>query len=204
MTKPIFQTGTGDKNGSSVLRHLLGSPGMWSIVFVIIAAWMAHHYLGAIGGAEALRERFGMTAIVPLIVVHGLVSVSPLPGELVALANSMVFGFTLGVVSNWSGWMLAAIIQYGLVRRTASDLNLEQSSLWKRVPTWLQSVPVHHPFFLIGARWLPFGGHLVNTAAGAAAVPLWRHFWCSAISILPIAIIVAALGSAAAKALSVD
>lgn len=190
------------KNDPSLIRRIVTSPGVWSIALVIAAAAVAQHYLGVIGGAETLRERWGLSALLPLIVVHGLVSVSPLPGEVVAFTNSMVFGFALGVVANWSGWMLGAIIEYRLVRKTTSDLRLDQLSSRVRLPTWLKSLPVDHPVFLITSRWLPFGCHIANTAAGAAAVPLWRHTWCSAIGILPLAVLVAAAGSGMANVLS--
>jgi uncharacterized membrane protein YdjX (TVP38/TMEM64 family) len=198
----VFRSFFEEQRRFSIIRRLLASPGMWCIVLVIIAAWLAQHYVGVVGGAEVLRQRFGLSAMLPLIVVHALVSVSPLPGEVVAFTNSMVFGFQLGVVCSWSGWMLGAVIEYRLVRKATNDLGLSQSSLWTtRAPKWLQSFPVDHPCFLICARWLPFGCHIVNTAAGAAAVPLWRHIWCSAIGIVPLAVIVAALGSGVANAL---
>jgi uncharacterized membrane protein YdjX (TVP38/TMEM64 family) len=200
--KSDFRDCSGKRNPSTLIRRILTSPGVGCIVLVIIAAWIAQHYLGAIGGAEAMRARLGLSALLPLIVVHGLVSVSPLPGEVVAFANSMVFGFALGVVANWSGWMLGAIIEYRLVQKTTSDLGLNRPALWSSMPKWLQSLPVHHPMFLICSRWLPFGCHIANTAAGAAGVPLWRHLWCSAIGILPLAVIVAALGSGAAGMMS--
>lgn len=183
------------------LRRIVRSPGVWCIVLVIAAAWFAQQSIGVVGGAEALRERFGLTALVPLVIVHGLVSVSPLPSEVIAFTNSMVFGFALGVLANWSGWMLGAVIQYRLVRRTTSDLGLDEPMQRFRLPRWLQSLPVQHPVFLICSRWLPFGCHIANTAAGAAAVPLWRHLWCAAIGILPLAVIVAAAGSGTAKML---
>ena len=120
-------------------------------------------------------------------------------GEVVAFGNSMLFGFNVGVVSNWAGWMLAAIIQYTLVRRAASDLELSDSRVWQRAPAWLQRLPLGHPVFLICGRWLPFGSHLVNTTAGVIPVPFHRHLWCAAVSILPIAVLVASLGSGAVR-----
>ena len=177
---------------------LYRSPGLWSIVAVVVAAWFVHDLIDFSGGSEALRQRLGMAAMPLLILVHALVSVSPFPGEVVAFGNSMLFGFGLGVVSNWSGWMIAAVIEYGLARRTAIDLGIRQTPTWRRPPAWLRAVPLHHPVFLICGRWLPFGAHLVNTTAGVLPVPFWRHVWCSAVSILPVATLVAALGSGAA------
>jgi hypothetical protein len=115
--KSDFRVCSGKRNPSTLIRRILTSPGVGCIVLVIIAAWIAQHYLGAIGGAEAMRARLGLSALLPLIVVHG-------------------------------------------------------------------------------------GCHIANTAAGAAGVPLWRHLWCSAIGILPLAVIVAALGSGAAGMMS--
>ena len=93
----------------------------------------------------------------------------------------------------WVGWMLAAFLQYELMRRTAEDFDF--SGVQARMPSWLARFPVDHPAFLIVGRWLPAGSHIVNSAAGALGVPLWRHAWCSAIAIIPMALTVSGVGT---------
>jgi uncharacterized membrane protein YdjX (TVP38/TMEM64 family) len=83
----------------------------------------------------------------------------------------------------------AAVLQYGLSRRTADDVDL--SSLLERTPEWMRRFPAGHPLFLIMARQLPIGPHIVNISAGALHVPLWRHVWCAAIAVVPEAVLVA-------------
>ena len=174
-------------------QRIVASRGLRLIVGFILLAWLLVWLLDAFGGPQAFRDRYGLSAAVVLVLIHGVVAVSPLPGEAVAFANSLVYGFWFGSLFNWIGWMLAALMEYALVRRAAKEFNSQAA--FERVPLWLRRFPVAHPAFLIAGRWLPFGGHLVNCAAGAFAVGLWRHAWCSAIAIVPVAMLVAGLAN---------
>ena len=74
----------------------------------------------------------------------------------------------------------------------ARDFDFEHART--RLPSWLNQFPVEHPAFLIVARWLPWGPHLVNSAAGVYGVPLARHGWCAAVGIVPQALFISAVG----------
>ena len=185
----------------SIAVSLLQSRALWGIALVIFVAWVGLDQLQRVGGPAELRARWGMAAMVPLILLHAVTSVSPFPGEVIAFGNSMLFGFGWGVFCNWSGWFLAALIQYALVRRAADDLDVRESKRWESLPRWLRDVPLEHPLFLICGRWLPFGAHIVNTAAGCVPVSWRRHAICAAVGIVPVAIVVAAFGSGLAEAL---
>ena len=88
-------------------------------------------------------------------------------------------------------WMVAAITEYSLYRRIAHDAG--PIAGLGRLPAWLRRLPVHHPAFLIGARFLPFGNQLVNTTAGLARVPFLRFLWPTALALIPIAALISAL-----------
>ena len=162
-------------------RRVLRSRGFQMIVFALVAGGGAWVWIAASGGPASLREHHGLLAAALLVPLQALVSLTPFPGEVVALTNGVVFGFGWGAFAIWSGWMLTAFLQYALVRRTANDLEFEATL--DRLPAWLRRFPVDHPIFLIAARWLPYGAHLVNSAAGAFEVPRWRFTWCAAIGI---------------------
>jgi uncharacterized membrane protein YdjX (TVP38/TMEM64 family) len=87
--------------------------------------------------------------------------------------------------------MLAAVLQYWLSQRTADDIDL--ASLLERTPRWMRRFPASHPFFLIIARQLPIGPHIVNISAGVLHVPLWRHLWCAAIAVVPEAVFISGI-----------
>ena len=120
-----------------------------------------------------------------------LIAASPSPSQILAIPVGTAYGLWLGAALIWTGWMVVAVLQYGLSRRTADDIDL--SSLLERTPRWMRRFPAGHPLFLIVARQLPLGPHIVNVGAGVLHVPLWRHVWCAAIAVVPEAVLLAGI-----------
>ncbi|MEM9191168.1 MAG: VTT domain-containing protein [Myxococcota bacterium] len=177
----------------TVALRALRSPGcIASIIFIILGVVLAK-WVESIGGPEALMERYGMWAPVLSVPIHAIISISPLPGEAVVVAQGATFGFYASVPLGTVGWVLASAVEYALVRRSAEDVDFD--ALHRRLPRWFRRLPVEHPLFLIAGRWMPFGLHIVNISAGARKVPFWRHMWCSAVGSFPIAILFSAIGS---------
>lgn len=172
--------------------RLLRSRGLGGLLLATGLAALLLQGLEAAGGPEAVRARFGLAAAAVLVPVHALVAVSPFPSEVIALAHGAIYGFALGWPFTWVGWMLGALLEYGLVRRIAVDVGAAGS---ERLPRFLRGLPVPHPLFLIGGRLVPFGNHAVNALAGARRVPLWRFAWTSALAFLPFSALVAAVAS---------
>ena len=52
-----------------VASRLLQSRALWGIVLVILAAWIGLDQLQRVGGPAELRARWGMSAMVPLILL---------------------------------------------------------------------------------------------------------------------------------------
>jgi hypothetical protein len=52
-TNSVFRLLSEKQRRFSITRRLPASLGRWSIVLVVIAAWMAEEYAGLIGGAES-------------------------------------------------------------------------------------------------------------------------------------------------------
>lgn len=167
------------EEAQGIWRRMLRSPGLRLIVTALAIGWVSLAWLDHVGGPEALRDRFGFWAAGILVPLEAFASFSIFPGEFIAIALGILYGFWLGSFFIWLGWMGTAYLQYFLVRRVAEDFAEE----FERLPAWIRRFPVEHPMFLIVGRWIPFGGHLVNPAAGAFKVPLWRYSWCSAIGI---------------------
>lgn len=170
----------------SLLRRLLASRGLRLILGVAAAAWLLLRVLEALGGPEGIQTRFGWGAALLILPIQVIVSVSPIPGELVAALNVAIYGLWHGAALCWLGWMGAAFLEYGLARRTTRDLVGADP---ERLPAWLRRLPASHPAFLIFARCLPFGSHLVNTTAGAHGVALRRFTWTSALALIPLSVL---------------
>ena len=116
-----------------------------------------------------------------------------MPSELIALPTAAIYGFWLGSLLIWFGWVAATPLRYLIVSRMMTDFDFERGR--ERMPQWLQRLPVSHPAYLIFARWLPYGPHLVDYTAGAAGVRLRTLLWSSAIATVPPAFLMSALAN---------
>jgi len=180
---------------SSGLRRLPGSRALLGLLAISLLAWMAWVWLDipeALAWAQSLHGPVPALLLVPLQTAVSL-SFSPIPSDVVGIALCVVYGFAPGSLLVWFAWMLGAWIEYALVRRIAT--RLDESAARKRLPGWLRRLPVGHPAFLICGRWFPLGPHLVNGAAGASGIGLWRYTWTAALGIAPVALAVGAVAT---------
>lgn len=131
-------------------------------------------------------------ASMTLMVVHSFV---PFPAEMLAVANGMLFGLTLGVVITWAGAMLGALLAFGLARWLGQSFveRMVGEARWRKVDAWVAGFGVRA---LILARLTPvISFNLVNYAAGLAGVGWWTFAWTTALGILPITIATVLVGS---------
>jgi hypothetical protein len=77
------------------------------IAAVVLAGYVVWRWLEAIGGVEALFDRFGSLAPLVSIPVHVLLSATPFPSELIGVANGSVYGLWHGTICSWIGWWRA-------------------------------------------------------------------------------------------------
>ena len=70
--------------------RLLRSRGAQMIVLVVVLGVAGWAWLDAIGGAEAVRERFGLRAAAVLVPLLAVVAASPAPSEPVAVVFESV------------------------------------------------------------------------------------------------------------------
>lgn len=173
------------------MTRLLRSRGLRLILLVCGVGWLLVEGLDRLGGPETIRHTYGLETTWLFVPIQAVVAVSPFPGEVVAVVSSAVHGFWLGCVLNWLGWMLAAYLEYALVRWTAREVAFDEDEL----PTWLRRFPTDHPVFLMGGRYLPMGSHVVNGISGLRGLAIWRFTWTSAISLVPSAVFIAALAN---------
>ena len=181
---------------NDLLRRLLRSRGIRGLILLFGLAWLLIEALDRFGGPEAVRAEYGFAAAAILVPVHAIVAVTPFPGELIAVAHGAIYGFALGSVFSWAGWMLGALLEYSLFRRIASDVG--DAAVTARLPVWLRRFSAHHLAFLIGACLVPFGNHRVNAMAGSRVVPVWRFSWVTAVALVPFLVLFAAIAIGAA------
>ncbi len=177
------------------MRRLASSRALLGLLAVSAAAWIAWAWLDiprALAWARGLDGPIPALVLVPLQTAISL-SLSPIPSDVVGIALCVVYGFVQGSLLVWLAWMFGAWIEYALVRRIANRVDTEAAR--SRLPSWLGRLPVEHPAFLICGRWFPLGPHLVNSAAGAAGIPLWRYTWTAAVGIAPVAMLVGAVAT---------
>ena len=111
-----------------------------------------------------------------------------------AILGGLAWRLRSAFPTNWLGWWIASLFEFGLGHRARTDLDLETRIAM--LPAWLRQFPVDHPAYLILSRQIPWaGGHIATLIPGAMAVPIGRFIWCSAVAIVPAAVLWAAVGT---------
>ena len=169
-----------------------------SIAYALIAgSFIAAMYfwIESLGGPTAIREQFGTKGIVVSVIAHWILNLTPL-GEFVpmALANGAIWGFWVGALVSWSGWMGASITQYLFVRQVGTAFDV--SDRLEQLPGWMRAFPVGHPVFQIAGRSIPWMGlHLINVTSAVRGVPFPRFLAFAALGQAGPAIAMSALGA---------
>lgn len=178
----------------SVARRFFGSGFFKASIVILCVALPALWWINSLGGLQQFRSQYGHTAPMITTPIHMAVASLPIPADAICVANGALYGFWIGALLSWIGWYGAALVKFLLGRRARQDFNIEAGM--KKMPPFLQRFPVGHPAFLIGSRLIPgVGGNVSTYLPGAAGVPLSRHLWCSAIAIIPGALITAGVGA---------
>jgi uncharacterized membrane protein YdjX (TVP38/TMEM64 family) len=118
-----------------------------------------------------------------LMVLHSFV---PLPAEIIAIANGMLFGAWIGIALTWAGAMLGAILSCALARWLGRPFVrlVVSKQRWERVERLSLT-----PTTLLFVRLVPLiSFNLVNYAAGLLGVRWWPFLWTTALGILPLTI----------------
>jgi len=125
-----------------------------------------------------------------LMVLHSFV---PLPAEIIAVANGMMFGFVGGSLVTWTGAMLGAALSFAIARQVGRPALrwLVSDRRWRAVDKWEL-----RPVSLLLARLIPvISFNLINYVAGLTGVGWWTFLWTTALGILPVTIASVLLGN---------
>lgn len=148
----------------------------------------------SLDSVEALIRSWGMWSALGSIVIMILHSFVPLPAEIIAMANGMVFGALWGIVLTWTGAMLGAVISYGLARWLGQPLvrRVVPARQWDALQAWEAD---QGAAALLIARLIPvISFNLINYAAGLAGIRWPVFLWTTAVGILPLTILSVVLG----------
>lgn len=176
------------------MLKLLTSPALWLILLVLATGYLLANWVGAMGGPEVFQEKYGLLA--PLITggILFLLTPTPFPSDVISVAHGALYGFLIASVLNWAALWAAAILEANLGKRLGTDLDVEEEL--KKLPMFMQKLPVGHPLFLILGRQIPMvGSNITTLLPGAVGVPITRIIACSAIGIVPSACALAAMGA---------
>ena len=177
-----------------IVRKIATSQAVYLILGVVLIGLVLAQWVNELGGPAGIWGRFGWLAPALTVPCHAFIAVTPLPSDLVSIANGAVYGFWVGAGFNWLGWFIASFFQYGIGRRVRHDFDVEG---WvARSPAWLQRFPADHPVFIIGVRFVPYaGGHIGTLVPAAMGVTLRRFVWCTAIALVPSSLVMAGIGA---------
>jgi uncharacterized membrane protein YdjX (TVP38/TMEM64 family) len=183
-----------EKAGS--LRHptAIAGAALLALLFGgIIVLYLAHgdlKHILAIGlsteqVANTIRSwgAWAMVGSVLLMMAHSFV---PLPAEIIAIANGMVFGLIVGTMLTWIGAMFGAILAFALARWLGRQFveAILPSRYAAAIDEWTieQGTPV-----LLVSRFLPVVSfNLINYAAGLTTVSWWTFLWTTGLGIAPL------------------
>lgn len=179
-------------------RRWASAAGISVVVGVGLLAWPpgAEFIAGILhpSAADIRRaiEAWGAWAAFGSISLMVLHSVLPLPGELIAVANGMLFGPVWGAAITWVGAMIGAALSFGVARYFAAPAVARRLSRGHAeiLADWRS-----RPLPLLLVRLVPvISFNLINYGAGAAGIGWWLFLWTTALGILPITVLSVVLG----------
>ena len=135
--------------------------------------------------AEQLRSwgAWAMAASVLLMVAHSFV---PLPSELIAIANGIVFGLVAGTLVTWVGAMLGAILAFAIARWFGRRFveSILPTRYTAAIDEWTKESGT---LVLLVSRLLPIVSfNLINYAAGLTPISWWTFIWTTGLGIVPL------------------
>ncbi len=128
-----------------------------------------------------------MYILAPLFMIA--VAILPVPAEIPAMLNGMVFGPTVGVLITWGGALIGAAVSFELARRFGRPLGVKVLSPAALDRVDRLAVSAGWPGLLV-ARLIPtIAFTLLNWGAGLTPIGRWTFLWTTAIGIVPGAIV---------------
>lgn len=150
------------------------------------------------GSVDNLRQTmltYGPWAAVVLsaALMVGQAVIAPLPGNVITITNSLVFGPILGSLLSWSSTVLGASLCFLLAKALGKPFaeRIVGSSVHK-AERFFRTYGLHAMFFVRIMPFVPFDA--VSYGAGLVGVPFSRFLLATSIGIVPSILIYSYLG----------
>ncbi len=184
-------------NGAGLLWSL-GAFAIFVLLLVVVTYLWSNFSSQSASTADDLTMTFRSMGTWAVLASMGLMIVcalTPMPAEIPAMVNGMVFGPLGGTLVTWAGALVGALLAFGLARY------LGRPAIERLV------APRHRARFdsfteggygagaLLVARCIslvPF--FVLNLAGGLSAMRLWTFTWVTALGIIPLTILLVYFG----------
>jgi uncharacterized membrane protein YdjX (TVP38/TMEM64 family) len=151
--------------------------------------------LAAVRRAVAASGAWGP---VVYVVLHVLVTLVPVPKNLLAGIAGVLFGLTAGIALSWTASMVSALVGFYLARRLGRDAVEELTG--PRVETVRRILHEHGRLSVVIARLTPVVPFtVVNYAAGISPVTRRDYLLGTAVGVLPGTVAYVAVGASAGR-----
>jgi uncharacterized membrane protein YdjX (TVP38/TMEM64 family) len=135
--------------------------------------------------ADQLRSwgTWAVAVSVLLMMAHSFV---PLPSELIAIANGIVFGLVVGTAVTWVGAMFGAVLAFALARWFGRGFveTVLPARYTASIDEWTRE---QGTLVLLISRLLPvISFNLINYAAGLTPISWWTFLWTTGLGIVPL------------------
>jgi uncharacterized membrane protein YdjX (TVP38/TMEM64 family) len=171
------------------------------MLIIIVAVPQLRHCIGLVlhGHFRALRHYIrslgagGFGLLLGLMLAHAIIFY---PSEIITATAGFVYGFAPGLAFVVVGWLLAALLSYGLGRSVGRPVL--RSILGRRFIRLERGMDRGGIALLISGRLIPVVPFaLLGYAAGATHIGVWRFSWTTVLGYLPLTTAVTYLGSQA-------
>jgi uncharacterized membrane protein YdjX (TVP38/TMEM64 family) len=131
--------------------------------------------------------------LAPLFMI--VVAILPIPAEIPAMLNGMLFGAWLGTAVTWGGALVGAALSFELAKRFGRPLAARALSARRLAKIDSIALSANWPA-LLAVRLIPtIAFTLINWTAGLTAIPRWTFAWTTALGIIPGAVVFTVTGS---------
>jgi uncharacterized membrane protein YdjX (TVP38/TMEM64 family) len=128
----------------------------------------------------AFTARAGLIGVAVILVLYVILAASPIPSDPITMIAAAIYGPVPALIIGGTGNTLAALVEYYLGGKINDMTRLDERR--HELPFGLGRLSVTSPWFLLGARLVPwFGPKLVSVVAGIYRVDMGLYIWTTLI-----------------------
>ena len=155
------------------------------LVALVVIGMAAFLYLDRRDQLSAIIRAWGAGGIILAIILMGILCMTPIPSEGLAVLYLKIYGAYMGVFYSWLGSALGSLAIFLIARIYGQRLmhKFISPEKVKTVDNWINR---RGALGLLVARLLPIPAFAVNYIAGVMpSMRLWPYLWTAAVSMIP-------------------